>query len=156
MKLIPIKVSSPPITCLDLPLQFEAEALEVKYFMADPYDHQNFSKNAFLSHLPYGSSFGFAEVDMSKLVSKWVEKDFERQIGYREKMRKKKMEREENYAGKIENFYNDKFEKEKMEAMSQNVMVNSYKENPQVFKHIFYSGGNEEEEEEEGKDEEEQ
>ena len=67
-------------------------------------------KNKVLSHLPDGAPYGFVEVDMSALVSDSVYRDFEKQLAYRERHRKRKFEREENYAGKVETFQNEKFE----------------------------------------------
>ena len=67
-------------------------------------------KNKVLNHLPDGAPYGFVEVDMSALVSDSVYRDFEKQLAYRERHRKRKFEREENYSGKVETFQNEKFE----------------------------------------------
>lgn len=55
---------------------------------------------------------------MSNLVSEAVYRDFEKQIAYRERHRKRKQEREDNYAGKVENIQNEKFEQIKRQAIN--------------------------------------
>lgn len=76
--------------------------LEVNHGIADQ-DDPEFQKYKDLSHLPDGAPYGFVEIDMSNLVSEAVYRDFEKQIAYRERHRKRKQEREDNYAGKVEN-----------------------------------------------------
>ena len=68
--------------------------------------------------MPDGATYGFVEVDMSNLVSDQVYSQFEKQIAYRERHRKRKLEREENYAGKVESIQNEKFEQIKRQAIN--------------------------------------
>lgn len=63
-----------------------------------------------VDHLPDGAPYGFVEIDMMPLVSESVYKQFEKQVSYRERQRKRRVEREEQYAGKVETIQNDKFE----------------------------------------------
>lgn len=55
---------------------------------------------------------------MSNLVSDQVYSQFEKQIAYRERHRKRKLEREETYAGKVESIQNEKFEQIKRQAIN--------------------------------------
>lgn len=55
---------------------------------------------------------------MSNLVSDQTYGKFEKQIAYRERHRKRKLEREENYAGKVESIQNEKFEQIKRQAIN--------------------------------------
>lgn len=56
-----------------------------------------------IDHLPDGAPFGFVEIDMSPpVVNEQVYNQFEKQISYRERQRKRKQEREDSYAGKVE------------------------------------------------------
>lgn len=55
---------------------------------------------------------------MSDLVSDAVYRDFEKQLAYRERHRKRKQEREDNYHGKVENIQNEKFEQIKRQAIN--------------------------------------
>ena len=71
-----------------------------------------------VSHLPDGAPYGFVEIDMSPpIVSESIYRQFEKQISYRERLRKRKREREESYAGKVETIQNDKFEMIKLDAI---------------------------------------
>lgn len=71
---------------------------------------------------------------MSPFVSGAVYRDFEKQIAYRERHRKRKQEREENYAGKVENIQNEKFEQIKREAINS-INTNSAFVKPGVVRH---------------------
>ena len=51
-------------------------------------------------------------------MSEGVYRDFEKQIGYRERHRQRKKEKEDTYHGKVETFLDEKFEKIKREAIS--------------------------------------
>lgn len=73
----------------DFPPQIEAYVLEVNNGIADQEDPE-FAKFKDLNHLPDGASYGFVEIDMSPLVSEQVYKEFEKQISYRERHRKRK------------------------------------------------------------------
>ena len=53
---------------------------------------------------------------MSSLVSEAVYRDFDKQVSYREKQRKRKQEKEDTYSGKVENIQNEKFEQIKKQA----------------------------------------
>ncbi len=70
---------------LELPLQIEGEILEITNHIADPYDHKNFGKQPYLNHIPNGANYGFVEIDLSQLVTSYVQRDFEREISYRDK-----------------------------------------------------------------------
>jgi len=68
-----------------------------------------------VDHLPDGAPYGFVEIDMSPpIVSNAIYDKFEKQISYREKQRKRRLEKEEQYAGKVETLQNDKFEQIKL------------------------------------------
>ena len=100
-----------------LPSQIEACVLEVNHGIADQED-PDFAKFKDLSHLPDGASYGFVEIDTSPLVSDHVYRDFERQISYRERHRKRKQEREDHYSGKVDALQHEKFEQIKRQAIN--------------------------------------
>ncbi|CDW89218.1 zinc c3hc4 type family protein [Stylonychia lemnae] len=101
----------------DFPKQIEAQVLEVNQGIADQ-DDPDFKKYQDLNHLPDGSPYGFVEVDMSSLVSESIYREFEKDISYRERHRKRKQQREEKYAGKVERIQEEKFEQIKRQAIN--------------------------------------
>ena len=111
-----------------------------------------------VDHLPDGAPYGFVEIDMSHLVNPSIYDKFDKQISYRERQRKRKTEREESYAGKVESIQNEKFEKIKQEAIHA-VNTESVLLKPQAIRHLFPSAAdsttdaNEESKTEESKEE---
>jgi hypothetical protein len=91
-----------------------------------------------VDHLPDGAPYGFVEIDMSNLVNPSIYDKFDKQISYRERQRKRKTEREESYAGKVESIQNEKFEKIKQEAIHA-VNTESVFLKPQAIRHLFLS-----------------
>lgn len=63
-----------------------------------------------LDHLPDGAPYTFIEIDMTPSVSPAIASRFEKQLSYRERQRKRRVEREEQYAGKVATILTDKFE----------------------------------------------
>lgn len=56
-----------------------------------------------VDHLPDGAPYGFVEIDMSPpIVSDAVYRQFDKQMSYRERQRKRRNERDESYQGKVE------------------------------------------------------
>lgn len=70
-----------------------------------------------VDHLPDGAPYGFVEVDLESIVSDAVYSKFEKLITSRNKHRKRKQEREESYAGKVQGIIDEKFEKIKRDAI---------------------------------------
>jgi hypothetical protein len=104
------------------PLTLEATVLELDHGIADLDDREYLQKKLgenlrFIEHLPDGAPYGLVEIDMQGLVSEAVYRKFEKQLSQRERTRKKRQEREEMYAGKIEKIQDEKFEKIKREAI---------------------------------------
>lgn len=107
------------------PLTLTGQVLEIEHAIADEEDRDYMLKrlgvggdyHRCVDHLPDGAPYGFVEIDMSHLVNPAIYDKFDKQISYRERQRKRKNEREESYAGKVESIQNEKFEKIKQEAM---------------------------------------
>lgn len=85
--------------------------LEIEHAIADQDDRDYMAKrwnvggdyHRCVDHLPDGAPYGFVEIDMSPpLVGELIYEKFEKQISYRERQRKRRKEREDNYAGKVE------------------------------------------------------
>jgi hypothetical protein len=71
-----------------------------------------------IDHLPDGAPYGFVELDLQPpLVSPEVLSKFEKLLANRDRQRKRRNEREENYAGKVEKLNDEKFEKIKRDAI---------------------------------------
>lgn len=92
---------------------------------------------------------------MSHLVDEDIFMRFSKQINYKDKMRKRKNERENTYSGKIENLNNEKFEKIKREAFFS-INTESVNLKPGVVKNIFDHKLEEDKEEEEAEEEKEE
>lgn len=101
------------------PLTISGQVLEIEHAIADEEDRDYMQKrlgvggdyHRCVDHLPDGAPYGFVEIDMSHLVNPAIYDKFDKQISYRERQRKRKNEREESYAGKVEAIQNEKFEK---------------------------------------------
>ena len=101
------------------PLTLSGQVLEIEHAIADEEDRDYMQKrlgvggdyHRCVDHLPDGAPYGFVEIDMSNLVNPSIYDKFDKQISYRERQRKRKTEREESYAGKVESLQNEKFEK---------------------------------------------
>jgi len=87
-----------------------------------------------VDHLPDGAPYGFVEVDLEGIVSQSVYSKYEKLIASRDKQRKRKQEREESYAGKVEKLIDEKFEKIKRDAIHA-VNTESVFLKPQAISH---------------------
>ena len=123
----------------------------MNYGVVDQYDPE-FKKYPHLNHLPDGAAYGFVEIDMGPIVDDQVYRNFEKQLYQREKQRKRKQTKEESYAGNIDDFYKEKFEKIKRDA---NFALNtdSVHLRPGVVRNAYFEALKPSSEEE-GKDEE--
>eukprot|EP00347_Sterkiella_histriomuscorum_P022185 403331374 len=99
------------------PNQIEAQVLEINNSIAD-IDDPEFYKQPVYHHLPDGAPYSLVEVDLSNLVSDQVYRQFNKEISYRERHRKRKLEHEEKYAGKIDQIQNEKFEQIKRQVIN--------------------------------------
>ena len=128
------------------PLTLSGQVLEIEHAIADEEDRDYMQKrlgvggdyHRCVDHLPDGAPYGFVEIDMSNLVNPSIYDKFDKQISYRERQRKRKTEREESYAGKVESIQNEKFEKIKQEAIHA-VNTESVFLKPQAIRHLFPS-----------------
>jgi hypothetical protein len=122
----PITADLCPEGNVTLPLRIEEYILEIEHAIADQEEKDYMSRrwgvggdyHHCVDHLPDGTPFGFVELDMRSLVPESVFAKFEKQIAFREKRRKTRLEREEQYAGKVETLQNDKFEQIKLQAIN--------------------------------------
>lgn len=124
--------------------------MEIEHAIADEEDRDYMAKrwgvggdyHRCVDHLPDGAPYGFVEIDMSSVVTEAVYHKFDKQISYRERLRKRRNEREESYAGKVETIQNEKFEKIKKEAMHA-INTESVFLKPQAIRHMFPSAAQE-------------
>lgn len=128
------------------PLTLEASVLEIEHAIADQEEVDFMSKrwgvggdyHRCVDHLPDGAPYGFVEIDMSDLIYPEVYSKFEKIISNRDRQRKRRNEREENYTGKVEKLQDEKFEKIKREAIHA-VNTESVHLRPKAINHAIRS-----------------
>lgn len=146
-----------PLGQVTFPLTFEATVLEIQHAIADQDDRDYMGKfwgaggeyHRCVDHLPDGAPYGFVEIDVEGLVSHQIYQKFEKVITSRDKQRKRRHEREETYAGKVERLQDEKFEKIKRDAIHA-VNTDSVFLKPQAINHAVKR--DQEEEKKEGED----